>query len=445
MWLPALAGRPRWVLAGGIALLAATALFVGRVHYDHNLLHLQSPALESVRWEHALLEHTAGASWHALSHTATPEEALALKARYEQLPSVSRVVEVASLVPADQEEKLGLLDDVRHRLRNLPRRGASIPRLPPDLDGLADDVRRLLTAVLKREEGGAGPVVAGLRRPLTELRVALASAPPGEAAERLRRFEGRMADDLAEDLHRLREVATPQPITLDDLPADLRERHVSRNGRWLLRVFGRDSLWDYGPLGDFVAEVRAVDAAATGKPFTTLEGLNAMQQGFARAGVYALAAIVLVLLADFRGVGRTLLALTPLAAGVVLTLGVMGLFGLPLNPANMIALPLIVGVGVDNGVHVLHDYLGRPRRPYALGRSTGRGILVTALTTVLGFGTLTVSGHRGLAGLGLVLALGVGGCTLSALVFLPAALRLIGGGVKKATAAPDQAPPRLAA
>src|SRR5262249_5928620 len=116
----------------------------------------------------------------------------------------------------------------------------------------------------------------------------------------------------------------------------------------------------------------------------------------------------------------------PLVLGVLLTLGVLGLFGIPLNPANMIAFPLILGVGVDNGVHVLHDYLIRRRegRP-GVSRAIGRGVLVKALTTMIGFGSLLISTERGRAGLGLILTLGVGCSMLSALVLLPAALHLL--------------------
>jgi predicted RND superfamily exporter protein len=121
-----------------------------------------------------------------------------------------------------------------------------------------------------------------------------------------------------------------------------------------------------------------------------------------------------------------LLGLFPLAVGVALTAGVMGLFGVPLNPANMIALPLIVGVSVDNGVHVLHDHRERnPHRPYALGGATGRGVLVAGLTTVLGFGTLMIGRHRGMESLGLALSLGVTFSMLASLVLLPAVLRLL--------------------
>jgi uncharacterized protein len=120
-----------------------------------------------------------------------------------------------------------------------------------------------------------------------------------------------------------------------------------------------------------------------------------------------------------------MLGLFPLLVGVGMTMGVLGVLGVPLNPANLIALPLIVGVGVDNGVHVLHDYADRvPGKLYRLGAATGRGILVAALTTILGFGTLTLARHRGMASLGLTLTLGVTFCMIAALVLLPAVLRL---------------------
>jgi hypothetical protein len=265
---------------------------------------------------------------------------------------------------------------------------------------------------------------------LEEVGAKLRAKEPYLAAARLAQLEGWLRRDLAEDLHRLRDVSTPAEITVADLPACLRERYIGQSGKWLLRVFGKESLWEYGPLKAFVQSIRTVDPEATGKPFGTLEGLRAMKYGFLWAGLYALAAIFLVLLLDFRTLRHTLIALAPLGMGMAAALGLMALCGVPLNPANMIALPLVLGVGADNGVHVLHDYLSRRRGaqlvgPWALNASTGRGIMVAALTTVLGFGTLMISTHRGLASLGLVLTLGVTCCMLTALVFLPAALRLL--------------------
>lgn len=429
-WLPRLTARPGWVIAAGLALTAGVGAFAGRLHYDHNLLHLQAADLDSVKWELRLIEKTAGASWHALSSTATPEEALALKERYARLPEVSRVVEVASLVPADQDHKLTQLRDIQQRLRNLPARGPAAPRLVdrvvPDfftgIPGLKGELDGLAARL-----GTPGPL-ADVADGVRAVRAELDRLPDRTAAERLRGFEQRLAADLVEDLRRLRDVSAPRAIALDDLPPEFRERYVGKSGRWLLRVFARNCLWDFEPLERFTKQVQTVDPDATGKPFATVEGLKAMKNGFQWAGLYAFGVIVVVLAADFRSLRNTLLALAPLVMGLVLSLGILGLCGRSLNPANVIAFPLILGVGVDNGVHVLHDYLLRR----AAGRSTisypiGRGVLVKALTSMIGFGTLMISSERGLAGLGFSLTLGVGCCMLTALVFLPALLRVLGG------------------
>jgi hopanoid biosynthesis associated RND transporter like protein HpnN len=422
-WLPRLSARPRLVIGTALVVAALLAVFITRLRYDHNLLHMQDPGLDAVRWEQTLIAHTDGASWHALSYTDTPEEALALKARYEQLPEVSRVVEAASLVPPGQGSKLELLRDIQRRLRHLPPRGALIPHQPPNVAQLRESVGKVLLALSTcGDSPGRSRLVAGLK----ELQSGLAGQGGGPAERRLQSFEELMARDLADDLHRLRDVSTPKSIELADLPGPLRERYVGRSGKWLLRVFARDCLWEFGPLEHFTQRIRTVDPEATGKPFGTVEGLRALKDGFQWAGLYALVVIVLVLLGDFRSVPLALVAVTPLAVGLLLSLGVMGLCGLPLNPANIIALPLILGVGIDNGVHVLHDYLlRRAGGRVTISRAIGRGVLVKALTTMIGFATLMVSSHRGLFGLGFILTLGVCCCMLTALVLLPALLRVL--------------------
>jgi hypothetical protein len=387
---------------------------------------MQAEGLDSVKWEGELIAATAGTSWHAVSHVATAEQALALKARYEQLPGVSRVVEVASLVPPDQDRKVEIVAQIRRRLTALPAVNHTITPMTPAPREVQKEATLLLGALQPLAPISPHALLEHLVRGLVELRDHPAFQAGDDARDRLRAFEARLAGDLLADLHRLKDVATPTPITLANLPPCLRERFVGQSGRWLVQAYAKENLWDMAPLERFVAAIRTVDADATGKPFGTLEGLKAMQNGFARAGVYALFVIVAVLALDFRSVKYTAMAMVPLALGVILLLGVMGLTWHDLNPANMIALPLIVGVGVDNGVHVLHDFRNRTRRPYSLAATTGKGIAVSALTTVLGFGALMVSSHRGLSSLGFVLALGVTTCMVAALVMLPALLHLVG-------------------
>ncbi len=444
-WLPRLSARPRLVIGSALVLAAGLAVCATRITYDHNLLRLQDQSLDAVRWERLLIDHTDGASWYALSYTNTPEEALALKARYERLPEVSRVVEVASLVPRDQDYKITLLHKIHDLLERLPPRGTPVRRPAPD----AAEVARAASALMTRLQPPAGaegaPLLIELRDHLAALRRRLGEVAGATAGERLRLFEERLTGDLAENLHQLRDVSAPAPIALADLPAPLRDRYVGRGGKWLLRVFARDSLWDYEPLEHFTRQVQAVDPEATGKPFGTVEGLKSLKSGFQWAGLYALAVIVLVLLADFRSVSHALIAVAPLALGLVLSLGVVGLLGLALNPANMIALPLILGVGVDNGVHVLHDYLLRRQEGSAtISRAIGRGVLLKAVTTMIGFGTLMVSSHRGLFGLGFILTLGVACCMVTALVFLPAVLRLLGAPKRREPPREERRPPLAA-
>jgi len=439
--LPALARRPRWVMAAVLIVTAVLGVYASRVSYDHNLLHLQAWDLDSVKWELTLIEHTAGASWHALSYTSTPEEALALKARYEQLPEVSRVVEVASLVPRDQDYKMDLMHDIRRRLDHLPPRGARIPHDRPNSSEIQTELARLLAELGRLSDRPAPGLLTELRGSLKAFQDQLAQMPPDAGTEtRLQDLQERMAGSLAEDLYRLRDVSTPTPITVADLPPDLRVRYIGRSGKWLLQVFAKDCLWDFEPLEHFTRQILTVDSEATGKPFGTVEGLRSMKSGFQWAGVYALLVITAVLGIDFRGLRNILIALTPLAMGVLLSLGILGLFHFPLNPANMIAFPLILGVGVDNGVHILHDHLLRRRQGiFTISRAIGRGVLVKALTTMIGFGALMISSERGLAGLGFILLLGVACCMVSALVFLPAVLCILWTPAQVASATPEPA------
>ncbi|MFM8930948.1 MAG: MMPL family transporter [Gemmataceae bacterium] len=428
-WARSWAARPGLALGIGLVVWLGLAAGCFWTRYDANLLRLQEDSLPSVQWEKRLLASTKGASWHALAWADTREQALEIKRRLEALPEVGRVTETASLLPgiAEQKAKDPLLAEIRERLVRLPEAGASLmhPRSTPQAIGAEVDQ---LAYQLVMPELADIPLKEQLLQSCAQLKAALATEVPAKAASALARLDDRMASELLTNLHKLRSVSQPGFITVADLPADFRERHMDAQGHFLLRVFAREELWDPAALARFNSAVASVVPDATGKPFTTLEGLEGMRLGFLRAGAWAFLAIALVLVIDLRNPRLVLLALAPLTGGLVAALGLMGWLGLALNPANLIALPLILGVGVDNGVHVIHDWLHREdtSRRYRLHPGTLQGILLAGLTTVLGFGTLAFSGHQGLGSLGLLLATGVAACMLCALALLPALL----GGVR---------------
>jgi predicted RND superfamily exporter protein len=141
-------------------------------------------------------------------------------------------------------------------------------------------------------------------------------------------------------------------------------------------------------------------------------------------------AVAVILVLDFRALRVVLLAMVPLAVGILQMLGLLGWLGIPLNPANMIVLPLILGIGIDDGVHVIHDYRTQQGR-FRLSNSTATAILMTSLTSMVGFGSLMIASHRGLESLGRVLTIGVCCCLFTSLTILPAVLTWISANYKQ--------------
>jgi hopanoid biosynthesis associated RND transporter like protein HpnN len=418
-WLAPLMRHPRFV---ALAAMAGTMALAGGLHeldYDHNLLNLQADGLESVAVEKKLLEECDQSVWYALSIADSREELLARKEQLKALPSVERVDEIASLLPVDEDLKRPIIERIRGRLAALPERP---PEIPVDrLDALGE--------TLGWAQGEAAKRPGGLRTAwhLERAREALRRMGPEDCYRTLTAFQQRAAGDLLTRLHALSGVADPEPPQLADLPPSLVERFVGSSGRHLLKIYGRGDIWNFQALERFVKDVRAVDPRATGNPLQAYEASLEMKRSYEQAALYSLIVILAVLWLDFRSIAHALLAALPLALGMAQTLGLMGLVGIDLNPANLIGIPLILGIAVDYGVHIVHDALERPG-PYRISASTANSVLVDALTTILGFGALMVASHKGLESLGRVLTLGVTTCTITSLVLLPAILSLLRPG-----------------
>jgi predicted exporter len=418
-WLAPIFRYPRFVALAAMAGTMAVASGLHDLGYDHNLLNMQPDGLESVEIEKKLLAECDQSVWYALSIADSREELLDRKERLQALPSVERVDEIASLLPVDEDLKRPLIERIQMRLATLPERP---PEIPLDrLDQVGETLAWAQTEASKRP--GALRTAWHLER----ARDALRHLGPEECARALAMFQQRSAGELLSRLHALAGVADPEPPSLADLPPSLVERFVGQSGKHLLKIYGRGDIWDFAALETFVKDVRSVDPRATGNPLQAYEASLEMKRSYEQAALYALVVILAVLWLDFRSITHSVLAALPLAVGLGQTLGLMGLVGIDLNPANLIGIPLILGIAVDYGVHIVHDYLERPG-PYAISASTANSVLVDALTTILGFGALMVASHRGLESLGRVLTLGVATCTVTSLVLLPAILSLLRPG-----------------
>ncbi|MGQ9822324.1 MAG: MMPL family transporter [Thermogutta sp.] len=434
-WFRPLHGLPR---AGSLVLVLATVVLacgLPLLRYDYNLLNLQPQGLPSVEFQNKLVEHMSRSSYFALSVADTPEVALARKEQFLRLPTVDHVEEIVSLIPPDSAEREPFVRGLIERLKRIKPdlSGASLATLPARLDAAFSEWYAAASQV---------PALADFARGIAELQTLLRQIPPEALAERFSAAPRALEATLGSQFSALQKAADPEPPTLDDLPESLRVRFIGRSGRHLVQVYCKGDFWDPQVMRQFVSEVRSVDPEATGNPIQIYEAARQMNRAYIEATFYALAAIVLVLYLDFRSFRDVGLSLIPLVCGLAALFGLMGYLEIPLNPANMITLPLILGIGVDDGVHITHDYRRQKGRYLAPQPSTLTAVIVNTLTTMVGFGALMLSPHQGLQSLGRVLTLGMATC-LTAALLLPSVLRVLSDRQSTAEDASGEGPAEI--
>ena len=393
------------VLAWMSVFLCVAIVLASQGRFDYSVLALKDPDSESMRTLR-LLQNDGRATDYALSIlTDEPLETSAL----ENLVVVDTVVSLADFVPDDQDEKLQALADLQEILWSAIEPLRQLDE--PALDDLLESVRHLKLAI---EAYGGDGRFAGLHAALTELE---AGAP-----ERLLVWQSGVVDNLLEELEWLRRAMFVSPVDVDDLPREVRERMVNPQGQHLTIVLPEENVAAVDALSRFIEGVREQVPVATGRPVIEWGVGEIVMESFIQAMIFALASITLVLLLMFRNVRYAALILVPLAMAVFFTLALGFVFDTPLNMANILVLPLIFGLGVDNGVHVVGRYRGEGNVPRLMHSSTPRAVLLSTLTTVGTFVALSFSPHQGTASIGLLLAVAVSLLLLFTVFLLPVLL-----------------------
>jgi predicted RND superfamily exporter protein len=275
------------------------------------------------------------------------------------------------------------------------------------------------TPEVQRKSGEPGLIAA--RTLLAQVLTRLTTLPDAQATALLERLQQSLFQDFATKWSLLQSnLNPPGPITLADVPAQLRTRFVSADGQqFLLQIYPRQNIWDGEPLREFVSQLRQVDADVTGNPVIGYESIRAIKEGYVKGGLCA-AAVVLVTFLTLRRGGDTLRALLPVGCGLLWTGGLMWLFSLPFNLANLVVIPLIIGVGVDGGINFIRRVREEARPGWKLiGESTGQAIALYSLDSMAGFSSLLVARHYGIFSMGLLLTLAVGTVLLASLTVLP--------------------------
>jgi hopanoid biosynthesis associated RND transporter like protein HpnN len=425
--------RPGLWVGLGVAITALGAASLHAVKFDLNPLHLQNPHTESVVWEYKLIEDSKYSTSYGALATSSLQE---LKTRTETLkclPTVSHVESILSFLPREVDQKRPILREMLPELNRLtfPRAPAG-PSDPRELAAILSRINFKADEAAKnlgKDQAATKKQVEETHRLINQI-IPLLQANNPETARRLEDNGRYFFSDFRNtwDLFRgyVQSGLTAAPPTLADLPKEVRERFISPQGTYLIRVFPSEDTWNFGPLKKFVQSLWTVDPDAVGDPVLLYTFTLGFRNSILWAAGMALLAITVMLVLLFRSLKMAMLALIPLVVGTGLTIIMMWVLGLPFNQANVLFVPLVLGEGIEFGIIILARWrLEKSARAIALPASTAKGVALAALTTTLGFGSLMVSGHQGTFSLGLLATVGSLSVLLASLSILPAFLRLM--------------------
>lgn len=403
-----------------LALGAVASAIAPMIKFDFNPLRLKDPASESVATFLDLARDRTTTPYGISVLQPSLEAARELAARLKASPAVERAITLADFVPSNQDEKLAVIDALSVVLTPLIAKRQSVMSPPTAADRIE------ATASLRRELSllAAARTDDEIGRGARRLESALASVGAGE--QRLVGLESRLIGSLPARLAELKLALTSERITIADLPTRLRDRMVGRDGKYRVEVSPVEDVSDNEAMRRFVEAVRAIAPSATQTPVLIVEASKVILGAFERAAWIALIGIGLLLLVVLRNVRDAALAFAPLVLAAVLTVAISVLIGQAFNFANLIVLPLLLGLGVAGGIQLVLRRRQAGDAAALMASSTPRAVLFSSLTTIASFGSLAISDHRGTASMGILLTIALIVTLICNLVVLPAILEWLG-------------------
>ncbi len=419
--------RRKEILIGTAVVVIAGLPLFHWLKFDFNPLDLNNPSSEAMA-TYLDLEHDPDAGVNSIQALAPSlAKANSQAERLESMPEVAEVRTLTNFIPTDQDEKLPLIADAAKALDAglNPKETQAPPTDAENVDALKEAAERLNEAADDAHNADQTTGVAAARR----LAAALGKLAAGSADQR-RKVQEAMIQPLAIDLAGLRAALLAEKVTQAQLPPEITRDWITPDGRARLSIAPKDTSGSNEALRHFAASVLAVEPDATEGPISILEAGITVVNAFLEAGALALVSIAVLLWLVLRKPGDVALTLIPLITAAVVTLEITVLIGMPLNFANIIALPLLLGVGVAFKIYYIMAW--RQGQTDLLQTSLTRAVIFSAATTATAFGSLWFSSHPGTSSMGKLLALSLV-CTLAAAVlFQPI---LMG---KPRNAAPDQ-------
>jgi hypothetical protein len=400
-------------LALATVAAAVAALFIlPQTRFDADPMSLRDPKSQSVVGFNLLFDDKDTIPYRLSLVAATEAEAAAAADKARNIATVGGVRWLSNFIPKEQEDKLDLIDIAS---------GPLVFALAADEDRTG----------APNAHDSAGKLMARLEAAYEE----------GTPARRLAKALGGVRNDAAaldnaernifaywpSLVERLRDQFNADYVDADALPDALKRRYVSTDGKWRVDILPKEDVRDHVKLKEFVRSVEAELPSVSGGAVQTQKAGEVVAASMLEAGAIAFGVIAIFLFAMLRRIDEILLMLFPLALAAILTTATGVLINVPFNYANVIVLPLLLGIGIDSGVHIVMQKRHAAHVETVFGASTPRAVLFSALTTIASFGSLMLSSHRGTASMGELLSIAVGYTLLCTLIVLPATMRLARG------------------
>jgi uncharacterized protein len=407
-----LVARRWWVLGIAGAAAVGAAIVLPRLVFDFNPLHLQNPREEAVSTLVDLIGDPDTTPYTIDVMASSPSAAETLARRIDQLPEVARTITINSFIPTAQQSKLSIIADARQLLGPTLSPAKVKPLPTPD---------EMIASIAKARDAVQQVAVKGdfaAQRLALDLEMVI-----DRGANVLPPLKANLSSGVGRRLNELRLAMSAVPVTYNALPSALRRDWVTPRGQARIEVYPSGDARNNNVLKSFAAAVRAIAPDATGSPISIQESAKTVMQAFATAAIIAVVAIALILGLILRRLDDVLLVLTPLLLAGLLTLATSVIAGLPLNFANIIALPLLLGVGVAFDIYFVMRWRDGQRE--LLGSSTARAILFSGLTTGTAFASLALSPHPGTSEMGCLLVLALLYTLICTFFVLPALLAAV--------------------
>ena len=414
------------IVAGAIAFGIAAAAIMPRISFDANSLNLSDPATDSVVTARNLLKADKSTLWTISVLASDRQKAQGLAKRLRKLNEVETAVTLDDFIPENQTEKLDLINDMALIMPPAPKMKQGVSFAPQQNKKALENLYRVLEETINSDVTDDNNYISAITRLAENIQgFNKLLVDTGREEDLFSALETGLLSNLKFLLENFNDLMRAETIELADLPEDLTSRYISDDGLYRVQVFPRNDITDIHNLKKFVTAVWTIAPDATDKPVTILESGRTISSAFRTATILAFVLIALFLRIVFKRWVEVILIMFPLLLGLLYTTAAAVLLNIPFNFANIIVVPLLLGIGVDFSIHIVNrtrDNLGSDT--HILETSTSRAILFSAFTTIISFGILSFMHHAGIASMGKLLTICISFMIVSTLLVLPAFLKI---------------------